>query len=58
MIDFVVLSDLIADLSSKYGLVFRMKHTVQKGFHMQLVVSRGFSQDEMPDELEVVRSLG
>lgn len=42
-------------MSSEYGQVFRMNYTVQRGFHVILMIPNKACVRDFPQELEVVR---
>ncbi|XP_055320057.1 mutS protein homolog 4-like [Sitodiplosis mosellana] len=45
---------LVGDLSVKHGYAFKMNYTVQRGFHVILLIANHAITHDFPDELEVL----
>lgn len=43
-----------AEMSTKYGQVFKLNYTVHKGFHVQLKIPNANVIHDFPSELDVV----
>lgn len=47
-------SALVGDMAVKYGHAFKMNYTVQRGFHVILLIANHAITHDFPDELGVV----
>lgn len=44
----------VAEMSTKYGQLFKLNYTLHKGFHVQLKIPNSNVVHDFPPELEVV----
>lgn len=49
------LNDLVGNLSTRFGQVFKLQYNLTHQFHMRLIVSAGTTESDIPTDLDVVK---